>query len=137
MTYDKTEMNAFVQSLYDAKMAEGKHGHYETMFHVVHKAIERVSPALPVQFLCDATRFKVCRHEGDGAARIYGLPSELNGRWVALVAADDNCHLAAARSQPVREPQEEVAIKVTVLTNEHPEGIPYDQWVKPAAPEAK
>ena len=39
--YDKTEMNAFVQDLYNKKMQEGKHGHYETMFHVVHKAIER------------------------------------------------------------------------------------------------
>lgn len=40
MAYDKTEMNAFVQALYDQKMRDGKHGHYETMFHVVHKAIE-------------------------------------------------------------------------------------------------
>ena len=38
--YDKTEMNCFVQDLYDKKMQEGKHGHYETMFHVVHRAIE-------------------------------------------------------------------------------------------------
>jgi hypothetical protein len=39
MTDDKTEMNAFVQNLYDQKMREGKHGHYETLFHVVHQAI--------------------------------------------------------------------------------------------------
>ena len=39
MTYDKTEMNAFVQNLYDQKMLEGKHGHYETIFSVVHAAI--------------------------------------------------------------------------------------------------
>jgi hypothetical protein len=39
--YDKTEMNCFVQDLYDQKMREGKRGHYETMFHVVHRAIER------------------------------------------------------------------------------------------------
>ena len=38
--YDKTKMNCFVQDLYDKKMQEGKHGHYETMFHVVHRAIE-------------------------------------------------------------------------------------------------
>jgi len=49
-----------------------------------------------VQFLCDATRFKVRQHEGDEAGRIYGLPSELNGRWVALVAAEDDCHLKLA-----------------------------------------
>ena len=41
VAYDKTEMNCFVQDLYDKKMQEGKHGHYETMFHVVHQAIKK------------------------------------------------------------------------------------------------
>lgn len=41
--YDKTEMNKFVQDLFDQKMREGKHGYYETLFHVVHKAIERAN----------------------------------------------------------------------------------------------
>jgi hypothetical protein len=41
VAYDKTEMNCFVQDLYDKKMQEGKHGHYENMFHVVHQAIKR------------------------------------------------------------------------------------------------
>jgi len=44
VTYDKTELNSFVQGLYDKKMQEGKHGHFETMFHCVHQAIKRVSP---------------------------------------------------------------------------------------------
>ena len=44
VSYDKTEMNGFVQDLYDKKMQEGKHGHYETMFHVVHQAIKRATP---------------------------------------------------------------------------------------------
>ena len=44
VAYDKTEMNCFIQDLYDKKMQEGKHGHYETMFHVVHQAIKRVPP---------------------------------------------------------------------------------------------
>ena len=44
VAYDKTEMNCFVQDLYDKKMLEGKHGHYETMFHVVHQAIKKVLP---------------------------------------------------------------------------------------------
>ena len=44
MKYDKTELNIFAQNLYDQKMQEGKHGHYETMFHVIHKCIERVNP---------------------------------------------------------------------------------------------
>jgi hypothetical protein len=41
--YDKTEMNSFVIDLYDLKMREGKHGHYEAMFHCVHQAIARVN----------------------------------------------------------------------------------------------
>ena len=41
--YDKSELNAFVQDLYDEKMREGKHGHYETMFHVIHQVIKRVN----------------------------------------------------------------------------------------------
>ena len=44
VAYDKTEINFFVQDLYDKKMQEGKHGHYETMFHVVHQAIKRANP---------------------------------------------------------------------------------------------
>jgi hypothetical protein len=44
VAYDKTEMNGFVQDLYDKKMQEGKHGHYETMFHVVYQAIKRATP---------------------------------------------------------------------------------------------
>ena len=39
--YDKTEMNAFVTDLYQRKITTGQHGFYETLFHVVHKAIER------------------------------------------------------------------------------------------------
>jgi len=38
--YDKTEMNSFVIDLYEEKMREGKHGHYEALFHCVHRAIE-------------------------------------------------------------------------------------------------
>jgi hypothetical protein len=47
VAYDKTELNRFVQDLYDEKMQEGKHGHYETMFHVVHQAIKKVAPPVP------------------------------------------------------------------------------------------
>ena len=51
VAYDKTEMNCFVQDLYDKKMQEGKHGHYETMFHVVHQAIKKEREACAK--LCD------------------------------------------------------------------------------------
>lgn len=52
--YDKTEMNVFVQSLYDTKMAEGRHGHYETLFHVVHQAIKRLQPRQAPDMFWDA-----------------------------------------------------------------------------------
>jgi len=43
VAYDKTEMNSFVIDLYDKKMKEGKHGHYEALFHCVHQAIKRAA----------------------------------------------------------------------------------------------
>jgi hypothetical protein len=52
VAYDKTEINFFVQDLYDKKMQEGKHGHYETMFHVVHQAIKRATPPQLEQNFC-------------------------------------------------------------------------------------
>lgn len=44
VVYDKTELNYFAQDLYDKKMREGKHGHYESMFHVIHQCIKKVAP---------------------------------------------------------------------------------------------
>jgi hypothetical protein len=36
----KTERNCRVQKLYDELMAEGKRGHYETMFRIVRLEVE-------------------------------------------------------------------------------------------------
>ena len=49
VAYDKTELNCFAQDLYDQKMREGKHGHYESMFHVIHQCVKKVAspPAQP------------------------------------------------------------------------------------------
>ena len=47
------------------------------------------------QYLCNGTPFKVAVRNGD--AMLPYLPDELGGRWVALVAAEDDCHL---RAQP-------------------------------------
>ena len=46
------------------------------------------------RFLAKGARYKVCWDDSD--FYISGLPHDLNGRWVALVAADDDCHLQAA-----------------------------------------
>jgi cytidylate kinase len=37
---EKASRNARVQKRYDALMAEGKHGHYETLFRVVKEEVE-------------------------------------------------------------------------------------------------
>lgn len=57
-----------------------------------------------VEFLANATRFKVVQDSRNGC-KIYGLPVELSGRWVALVAAEDDCHLnlTTPPAQPARE----------------------------------
>jgi len=61
VAYDKTEMNCFVQDLYDKKMQEGKHGHYETMFHVVHQAIKRIPPQRTWIGLTDEDFLEACQ----------------------------------------------------------------------------
>ena len=38
---EKNERNARIQARYDELIADGKHGHYETMFMVVREEIER------------------------------------------------------------------------------------------------
>ncbi|SOZ63499.1 hypothetical protein CBM2617_A70063 [Cupriavidus taiwanensis] len=48
------------------------------------------------QYLCGGTRFKVSH------GMIAGLPAELNGRWVAFVAADDDVQLLATPT--IKEP---------------------------------
>jgi hypothetical protein len=75
VAYDKTEINCFVQSLYDKKMQEGKHGHYETMFHVVHQAIKKVAPpkqqADPVQ-----ERITHITWDERGVRTVNGIPDD-------------------------------------------------------------
>ena len=75
--YDKTELNSFVQGLYDKKMQEGKHGHFETMFHCVHQAIKRVSPP-------QRTWVGLTKKEFQEA--VEGL-EDLEDCWVAIEAA--------------------------------------------------
>jgi hypothetical protein len=38
---EKTARNRRVQARYDELMRQGKHGHYETMFRVVHEEVDR------------------------------------------------------------------------------------------------
>lgn len=52
-------------------------------------------------YLANGTRFKVTLTDRD--CYIKNLPRELGGRWVALIAAEDDCHLKAAPVQPVKQ----------------------------------
>ena len=64
---------------------------------VTHIDREKLIEALRAQpaskYLFNATRFKVAVRNGE--AMLPCLPDELGGRWVALVAAEDDCHLMA------------------------------------------
>lgn len=86
VAYDKTELNRFVQDLYDEKMQEGKHGHYETLFHVVHQAIKKVAPpkqqAEPIGFITPP-----------GPITQYTIPTQR--QWLSLTDEDRRKFAAA------------------------------------------
>ena len=72
---------------------------------------EQTTPPLPaqqVQFLAGGTRFKLSLDD-DGKVNCFGHWKELDGRWVALVAAEDDCHLTLTAPLPVQPAQEPVA----------------------------
>jgi hypothetical protein len=47
----------------------------------------------PVAFLANGTRFKISYDSRQSGGQIHGITPELGGRWVAFVAAEDDCHL--------------------------------------------
>ena len=66
---------------------------------------EQTTPPLPaqqVQFLAGGTRFKLSLDD-DGKVNCFGHWKELDGRWVALVAAEDDCHLKLTAPLPAQE----------------------------------
>ena len=68
---------------------------------------------MPVKFLVNGTRFKMSFFQNEDEEGNYtdgmhvmcfeGYEKVLDGRWVALVAAEDDCHLQSA-AQPKQEP---------------------------------
>ena len=57
---------------------------------------------MPVKFLVNGTRFKLSFDTRGRVSSLWNFMDELDGRWVALVAAEDDCHLQSA--QPKQEP---------------------------------
>jgi hypothetical protein len=71
------------------------------------RAILATIPLEPVavpEFLAGGTRYKVTFDSKQSDARIYGLPAELNGCWVALVDATDNRHMHATPQTEAQQP---------------------------------
>jgi len=58
----------------------------------------------PVAFLANGTRFKISYDSRQSGGQIHGIPPELGGRWVAFVAADDDCHLKFTSPPAQRKP---------------------------------
>lgn len=59
----------------------------------------------PVQFLAGGTRFKLSLDD-EGKVNCFWNFRELDGKWVALVAAEDDCHLKLT-TPPQRTEQEQ------------------------------
>jgi hypothetical protein len=57
-----------------------------------HRAIAELKSQEPVAFLANAMRFKLS-FDSEGKVNCFWNQKELGGRWVALVAAEDDCHL--------------------------------------------
>jgi hypothetical protein len=62
------------------------------------------APVQPVAFLANGTRFKINYDSRQSGGQIHGIPPELGGRWVAFVAADDNCHLKLTTPPAAQRP---------------------------------
>ncbi|HZW25150.1 MAG TPA: hypothetical protein VFF26_06685 [Gallionella sp.] len=93
---------------------------------VVYKAMLAAAPApdqfrdaaemvaAPSAFLAGGARYKI----SNGTVR--GLPRDLDGRWVALVAAEDDCHLAPAPAEvPMPEPVDDIDRALVPLSDHH------------------
>jgi len=58
----------------------------------IKQALAAQPPVQPVAFLANGTRFKLSMDD-EGKVNCFWNQKELDGRWVALVAAEDDCHL--------------------------------------------
>ena len=64
---------------------------------------------IPTKFLANGTRFKLSFDTRGKVSSLWNFMDELDGRWVALVAAEDDCHLQSA--QPVAQPLSDARIE--------------------------
>lgn len=89
-----TERNCRVQKLYDELMAEGKHGHYETMFRIVRLEVEAEREACAM--VCHSIAFDM---------RIHPLASRGALDCKKAITARSNVELTGAeRASPAKRP---------------------------------
>jgi hypothetical protein len=77
---------------------------------IFKQALAAQPPVQPVAFLANGTRFKISYDSRQSGGQIHGIPPELGGRWVAFVAAEDDCHLKLATPPAQPAVQEPVAL---------------------------
>jgi hypothetical protein len=67
----------------------------------LEEALAKQEQGEPVAFLANGVRFKLNFDSKGRVSSLWNYLSELDGRWVALVAAEDDCHLklTAPKSQ--------------------------------------
>jgi hypothetical protein len=58
----------------------------------LQQAIAKLESQEPAALLANAMRFKLS-FDSEGKVNCFWNQKELDGRWVALVAAEDDCHL--------------------------------------------
>jgi hypothetical protein len=99
------------------------------------KAITALREALaqpqqePVAFLANGTRFKISYDSRQSGGQIHGIPPELGGRWVAFVAADDDCHLKLTSPPAQQEPVEYWTVANGWVSDQAE--VPAAVWVEP------
>jgi hypothetical protein len=103
--YDKTDMNAYVQNMYDSKMQEGKHGHYETLFHCVHQAIKRVHGVVEKRDLMYSTVAMQERHD-QRIENIVGTLECIKKEQAAKLSATQPTNPTPAQAEKVEHPED-------------------------------
>jgi hypothetical protein len=116
VAYDKTELNRFVQDLYDEKMQEGKHGHYETMFHVVHQAIKKVAP--PKQQAEPVAQSDLVKRLRDTASKGVSVWGDLQmeaAREIEILTAERESYASAMDRMLEAQPEQRKPLTDDVL----------------------
>jgi hypothetical protein len=102
--------------LYDEKMQEGKHGHYETMFHVVHQAIKKVAP--PKQQAEPVAQSDLVKRLRDTASKGVSVWGDLQmeaAREIEILTAERESYASAMDRMLEAQPEQRKPLTDDVL----------------------